>query len=129
MGHLVGDRLLIEVGRRLTTCARTVDTLARTGHDQVARIGGDEFVLLLEDIHHDIDAIRVAERVHQELAEPFPIDGQNVRTSASIGITGSDSRYKLAEDMLRDADTALIAPKQPGNHAPDGSIQRCTIWR
>ena len=73
LGHQVGDKLLIEVARRLSACARKVDTIARIPGDHVARIGGDEFVMLLEDLASPEDAVRVAERIHGALSEPFSL--------------------------------------------------------
>jgi len=114
LGHGVGDRLLVEVGMRLTACAREIDTLARPGIDQVARIGGDEFVLLLEGIGGDADALRVANRVHEALAKPFDLEGHEVCTFVSIGVTVSRGSYERADDILRDADTALYQAKGAG---------------
>ncbi|MDV7401260.1 GGDEF domain-containing protein, partial [Arthrospira platensis SPKY1] len=79
-GHPVGDQLLREVAHRLQMCLKSTDTLAR--------IGGDEFMVLLEGIHSADDAGRVAERLLQALGtEPFYLFGNTVHTRASIGIT------------------------------------------
>jgi diguanylate cyclase (GGDEF)-like protein/PAS domain S-box-containing protein len=114
LGHQVGDKLLIEVARRLSTCARKVDTIARIPGDHVARIGGDEFVMLLEDLILPEDALRVAERIHGALAEPFNLGGHELVARGSIGIATSDAGYSRPEDVLRDADTALYQAKQEG---------------
>ena len=106
LGHLVGDELLIEASRRLQTCLRTGDTLAR--------FGGDEFVILLRDIQGIQDAQDVAERIQQLLSAPFELANQKLFTSASIGITLGTRQYKQPEDLLRDADTAMYQAKAEG---------------
>jgi diguanylate cyclase (GGDEF)-like protein/PAS domain S-box-containing protein len=114
LGHQVGDRLLIEVARRLSACARKVDTIARIPGDHVARIGGDEFVMLLEDLASPEDALRVAERIHGALAEPFSLGGHDLVARGSIGIATSDANYSRPDEVLRDADIALYQAKQAG---------------
>jgi diguanylate cyclase (GGDEF)-like protein/PAS domain S-box-containing protein len=105
-GHQAGDELLIEVARRLERCVRPSDTLAR--------LGGDEFTILLEDIASEIDATRIADRIQKELSVPFSVHGQEVFSSASVGIALSSSRYQRPEDMLRDADIAMYRAKSGG---------------
>ena len=114
LGHQVGDKLLIEVARRLAACARKVDTIARIPGDHVARIGGDEFVMLLEDLAAPEDALRVADRIHAALAEPFGLGAPRSGRPGSIGIATSDAGYSRPEEVLRDADTALYQAKQAG---------------
>lgn len=106
LGHLTGDRLLIEIANRLKLCLRQSDT--------VARLGGDEFTILLPDIEDSSDAIRVAERIQEELRLPFALDANEVFTSASIGITLSTTGYDCAENVLRDADIAMYRAKSQG---------------
>ncbi len=106
LGHLIGDRLLNEIARRLELCLRQSDT--------VARLGGDEFIILLPDIEDSSDPIRVAERIKEELQLPFDLDGNEVFTSVSIGITLSTTDYNRAEDVLRDADIAMYRAKSKG---------------
>lgn len=106
LGHGVGDQLLVAIARKLERCLRAGDT--------VARLGGDEFAILLNDITHFDDAIRVAERVLHELKLPFNLAGHEVFTTASIGIALSNNRYQAAEDVLRDADTAMYRAKADG---------------
>lgn len=106
LGHFKGDRLLVEVARRLQGCLRQSDT--------VARLGGDEFSILLDETNGMHSAVHVAERIHEVLAEPFVIDGNELTTSASIGIALSDVRYNDPEDLLRDADTAMYRAKALG---------------
>ncbi len=76
-GHLEGDRLLTMVASRLSACARATDT--------VARLGGDEFAILVEDATDDATTDRLIERIHEQLAFPFAITGQDVHVSASVG--------------------------------------------
>ncbi|MDQ3802732.1 MAG: EAL domain-containing protein [Acidobacteriota bacterium] len=106
LGHAAGDRLLVEVARRLETCMRPTDT--------VARLGGDEFAVLLDGLDSNEDAVRVAERVQEELARPLYLDGHEVYTTASIGITICTAYYDDPENILRDADTAMYYAKENG---------------
>jgi diguanylate cyclase (GGDEF)-like protein/PAS domain S-box-containing protein len=106
LGHLVGDRLLIHTAERLRTCLRSSDT--------IARLGGDEFAILLEEIQEPDRAVQVAERIQKVLAQPFYIDGNEIFTSASIGITLGHQRYQQAEELLRDADMAMYHAKLNG---------------
>src|SRR5258708_4014893 len=106
LGHLIGDELLTAVARRLERCVRPGDT--------VARLGGDEFTVLLDDIEDPSDATRVADRIQHELNLPFTLSGQEVFTSASIGIALSHGRYERPDDMLRDADIAMYRAKALG---------------
>ena len=106
LGHTIGDRLLVAIARRLEVFLRTVDT--------VARIGGDEFVILLEEIRGPEDAKRVATRIQEELALPFFPNDHKVFTSVSIGIVISTTEYDRPEDILRDADIAMYRAKAKG---------------
>lgn len=106
LGHLIGDRLLVEIAQRLAKCLRPEDT--------VARLGGDEFTVLLEDIDDPSDATRVAERIHQELEAPCLLDGHEIYTSVSIGIALSTTGYSEPDQILRDADTAMYRAKAKG---------------
>lgn len=106
LGHAVGDRLLMEIANRLTECLRPGDTLAR--------LGGDEFVILLEGFEELNTVTGVADRVQRELAKPFSLNGQEICTTASIGIALSLAGYNNAEDLLRDADTAMYRAKAQG---------------
>jgi len=105
-GHIIGDDLLILIARRLQICVRSVDT--------IARFGGDEFVILIEDISDIIDAIDVAERILKELESPFKLNGQEVVISVSIGIVQSTLGYENEQDFLRDADIASYRAKENG---------------
>jgi diguanylate cyclase (GGDEF)-like protein/PAS domain S-box-containing protein len=106
LGHAVGDQLLKAIARRLLTFLRPGDT--------VARLGGDEFAILANDMEETSDATRIAERIHEELSRPFDLGGYEVFTTASIGIALSTTKYDRAEDVLRDADTAMYRAKSQG---------------
>ena len=107
LGHLMGDELLKIVAKRLQNCLRTGDT--------VARLGGDEFAILLEEIKDYADATYVAERIKNQLQQPFQLNDYEVFSSASIGITYSvSSAYKRPEELLRDADAAMYHAKASG---------------
>ena len=106
LGHNVGDLLLIESARRLTTCVRSEDT--------VARLGGDEFVILLEELEVPTDYIRVADRIQHELALPCDLEGHKVFISVSMGIVLVRASYERPEDILRDADIAMYRAKGQG---------------
>ena len=105
LGHLVGDRLLMAVAKRLEAALRPGDT--------VARIGGDEFTLLLDDIGDVHGASIVAERVQESLSAPFVVDGRELYASASIGIA-LVTPDRAPEDVVRDADVAMYRAKAQG---------------
>jgi diguanylate cyclase (GGDEF)-like protein/PAS domain S-box-containing protein len=107
LGHFVGDRLLSAIVARLVGTLRASDTLAR--------FGGDEFTVLLEDVEDAAEAVRVAERVQEVLARPLKVDSYEIVTSASIGIVVAPvSSYAQPERVLRDADTAMYRAKAQG---------------
>jgi diguanylate cyclase (GGDEF)-like protein/PAS domain S-box-containing protein len=115
LGHVVGDQLLVALARRLEGCLRASDLVARVNTEHtIARLGGDEFTILLEDIRDVSDALRVAERVQETVAQPFALNGQEVFTTASIGIATSATHYDSPEVVLRDADTAMYRAKSKG---------------
>jgi diguanylate cyclase (GGDEF)-like protein len=107
LGHEAGDLLLTVVAQRLGRCLRPEDTLAR--------FGGDEFVVLLGDVGDPDEAVRVAERITEELRRPFVLEGRSLFASASIGIGTGDARTKTTDDLLRDADTAMYRAKESGD--------------
>ncbi len=106
LGHPAGDLLLQSVARVLRTVLRPSDT--------VARMGGDEFTILLDEVTEEASASQVAERVLAELGQPFLVGAQEVFTTASIGIAFSSTGYEDPEDLLRDADTAMYRAKSQG---------------
>lgn len=106
IGQNDADKLLIQVSERLVGCIRSCDTLAR--------VGGDEFGCLLDDIRDVSNAMRVAQRFQHVLAKPFTIGDREVFVTASIGISSSITGYKRAEDAMRDAGTATARAKKLG---------------
>ena len=115
LGHEAGDRFLAAIASRLERSVRTVDTVGRVNSEvTVARLGGDEFTILLENVRHASDAVRVAERIQHCLKQAFELDGRQLFTSASIGIATSETAYSNAQDLLRDADTAMYRAKALG---------------
>ncbi|MGH9502234.1 MAG: putative bifunctional diguanylate cyclase/phosphodiesterase [Terriglobales bacterium] len=119
LGHKVGDEVLVQIGHRLTISLREVDTIARpvlgpAKDDTLARLGGDEYTILLEDIRNPSDAIRVAERLQSRLAVPFTVQGYEIVVNASVGIALSTPACAHAEDLLRDANIAMYRAKRAG---------------
>ncbi|MCP4896132.1 MAG: EAL domain-containing protein [bacterium] len=108
LGHIKGDRLLRSIATRLESALRPSDT--------VARFGGDEFVILIEDIVDIRSATAVAQRVHQEFSAPFDLGGIEIFAGISIGIAVWSDRYESPEDLLRDADTAMYRAKAAGRN-------------
>jgi diguanylate cyclase (GGDEF)-like protein/PAS domain S-box-containing protein len=106
LGHKIGDLLLIESARRLSTCLR--------GEDTVARLGGDEFVILLEDIPDATDVTRIANRIQADLALPCDLEGHKVFVSVSMGMVQNAEGYEQPDDVLRDADIAMYRAKGQG---------------
>ena len=106
LGHQLGDVLLTAVSERLQGCLRLENT--------VARFGGDEFTVLLEEVANPNEAVRVAERILETFRSPFVLDGREVVVTASIGIALGTASTKNSEDLLRDADTAMYRAKGQG---------------
>jgi PAS domain S-box-containing protein len=126
LGHDAGDQLLVQTARRIEHTLRATDTVARfttpspaedrprVSGTTIARFGGDEFGVILGGIRHPSDATRVAERILHVLGSAFEVNGQEVFVGASVGIALSASGYARADDMVRDADTALSRAKSTG---------------
>ncbi|QJT09088.1 EAL domain-containing protein [Oceanidesulfovibrio marinus] len=106
LGHDIGDDLLASVAAILQESIRGMDT--------VARFGGDEFAILLEDIDAPREAVKIARRILKDISTPFHLKGHEVFTSASIGIVLVTEGYERAESILRDADTAMYRAKEHG---------------
>jgi diguanylate cyclase (GGDEF)-like protein len=106
LGHPTGDQLLVAFARRLESHLHPGNTLAR--------IGGDEFAVLLEEIESLQDAIHLAEKVQIELENNFQLENNNIYLNASIGIVLATKDYRQPEHILRDADTAMYQAKAKG---------------
>lgn len=115
LGHESGDELLRQIGRRLRAVLRVSDSIARdAGGHMAARFGGDEFVVLLEDLASPQDATAIADRLLLALAEPFELAGRKIASTASMGVVISTDVYATPHDLLRDADTAMYEAKSAG---------------
>ncbi len=106
LGHLAGDEVLQQVALRLLDCVRHPD--------MVARLAGDEFAILLEEVESSADATAVAQRVMDALAVPMLAGGKELQVAASVGIAMGEPHYRTADELLRDADIALYRSKQLG---------------
>ncbi len=106
LGHQAGDQVLIATAERIQRSVREVDS--------VARLSGDEFAVLLDGIHDLHDALRVVERLEQDLRAPFLVDEQELFLTASLGLALSEDGYERPEHLLRDADIAMYRAKSRG---------------
>lgn len=114
LGHEAGDQLLIEIGRRMTACLGSGDCAALAGSYVAARMGGDEFVVLVEQPQGVAAASAIADALLKALATPYMLGTYSLSTTASIGITTSDLGYHTADEVIRDADTAMYHAKAAG---------------
>lgn len=122
LGHAAGDRLLVAFSERLAATVRRDDVVSRMSSrgepaaepNTLARFGGDEFVILLDDIREPIDAVRVAERIQAMAAEPLQLGAEEVFASPSIGVAVSSGEHRSADELLRDADLAMYRAKASG---------------
>ena len=105
-GHATGDLLIKEVSNRLRACMRSDGT--------IARMGGDEFTVLVEDVTDPSDAVRVAERIQSSLTRPFLLEKLEIFKSASIGIALASSETPATEAVLQNADIAMYRAKSQG---------------
>jgi diguanylate cyclase (GGDEF)-like protein/PAS domain S-box-containing protein len=107
LGHVAGDRVLLEVAKRLATSIRVSDT--------AARFGGDEFAVLLEDITGPEEVLDTAERVVERLLEPLHIEGKEIVVRASLGLSILDHQFMVnADELIRNADAAMYIAKRDG---------------
>lgn len=136
LGHEVGDQLLQAISHRLESTLRGSDLAARGEVEHTSgRIGGDEFVVLLEGVSTAEEAARAAGRLQQILGESHCLAGHELVSTASVGAVVYSPRYDRAEDMLRDADTAMYRAKRAGRdqvvvfdeHMHDEAMERLEI--
>jgi diguanylate cyclase (GGDEF)-like protein len=107
LGHLLGDLLLVEFADRIRQISRSIDS--------VARFGGDEFSILLEEIEDHKDTVSFADRILESLnTNPFVLGGKEIFVNVSIGIVFGNANYDLPDTILRDADTAMYQAKAKG---------------
>jgi PAS domain S-box-containing protein len=128
VGHAAGDELLKTIANRLMACLRRTDSLSRpiagnsdahaplgdAGPHTVARMGGDEFTLILDGLRRPADATIVAERLLTAIAQPINFNGHEMRMAASIGIVNASASYENSQELLRDADSAMYVAKSTG---------------
>jgi diguanylate cyclase (GGDEF)-like protein len=125
LGHEAGDRLLVDVARRIEERLRAADTLAR--------LDGDTFAVLLQDVEQDADTVRVARRIRENLGRPFVVAGWPRPTTASVGIAISDEARSRVEDLVHDAEAALRRARARGGadeHVfdPVTDIEPAAVW-
>ncbi len=106
LGHQAGDALLVGIAQRLEESLRPSDTLAR--------FGGDEFAVLVEDINSIEDGVMIAQRIQQQLSAPFFINGKNLYISVSIGVTDTSAPGADSDSILHDVDIAMYLAKEKG---------------
>ena len=106
LGHAAGDKLLVDVSRRISSCVRATDT--------VARLGGDEFTVILVDLDHEHNAITVANKIIDFVSEPIDIDGQQANVGASIGIAVFPDDGDSYDTITKYADVAMYQSKESG---------------
>jgi len=109
LGHDAGDQVLVQFAQRLRACVREVDT--------VARQGGDEFIVLLTELHNGQDAQQVADKIVAAIAAPFAVNGAPLAVAASIGVAVYPDDDEDIEALVEKADLAMYAAKQRGKGA------------
>jgi len=142
LGHSAGDDLLIQIAQRLAASLRGVDTVSRSragitaqtpaDDNTLARPGGDEFVILAEELRDPSDTIRMSERIQKRLAIPFKVNSHEIVISASVGIVFSGSTNTQASDVLRDAEIAMYRAKRAGKarcEVFDSAMQAVAVQR
>ncbi|HVI10740.1 MAG TPA: EAL domain-containing protein, partial [Candidatus Binatia bacterium] len=121
LGHNAGDALLLQISQRLTTSLRRADTVSRaqlraaetSADSTLARPGGDEFAVLVEELRDVSSAVRVAERIQEKLSEPFELAGRQIVITASIGVAFGNPDSS-ADDLMRNAEIAMYRAKHTG---------------
>ncbi|MDA8415063.1 MAG: EAL domain-containing protein [Desulfobacteraceae bacterium] len=121
LGHDMGDELLRLTAERLLSCLRGSDGIARVNEENsansvVSRLGGDEFIILLNEIAHDTDASLVARRLLKAFEQPFSLNGNDVHITASIGISLYPADGETSEELLKCADIAMYHTKAHGKN-------------
>ncbi len=119
LGHAMGDLLLVEAAARLNNALRQFDEVARITiekgtQDTVARFGGDEFAVLIEDFHNLQEVISIVQRLQVALSAPYVLGSQKAYSTASIGVALGNDSYQNPEEILRDADIAMYRAKHDG---------------
>jgi diguanylate cyclase (GGDEF)-like protein/PAS domain S-box-containing protein len=114
LGHNVGDELLRQIAARLKSYVRSRDEMFDKRLQMAARLGGDEFVVVLNNLHRDDEAELVAQRILDELSQPYEIGPHRLRSTASIGIVTTEHMAEDADSILRDADIAMYEAKRQG---------------
>ncbi|MEO7672669.1 MAG: bifunctional diguanylate cyclase/phosphodiesterase [Pyrinomonadaceae bacterium] len=104
LGHTIGDKVLVIAAKRFVRMLNAADT--------VARIGGDEFAIILRDLSSVAKAQKVARRIYQSLTQPFSLSGNKISIDLNIGIAPCDAEYDTPEEILRDADIAMHYAKE-----------------
>jgi diguanylate cyclase (GGDEF)-like protein/PAS domain S-box-containing protein len=120
LGHSVGDELLKQISSRLKAAVREGDT--------VARVGGDEFTIVLQDLQRKDDAAVVAEKVLRKVAEPAQVGGHRLYVTTSIGITTFPEDGEDAETLLKNADNAMYRAKAEGRNTYHISTEELSRW-
>jgi diguanylate cyclase (GGDEF)-like protein/PAS domain S-box-containing protein len=109
LGHSVGDKLLQSIAKRLVDCGRASDTISRQG--------GDEFVVLLSEVHRSEDAAIAASRMLMAVAEAHSVDEHELHVTTSIGVSVYPDDGEDAETLIKNADTAMYQAKENGRHS------------
>lgn len=112
LGHATGDKLLVAMAERLKHNVRNIDIVSL--NTVIARFGGDEFAILLDNIKEGNFAMAIANRLKGILSRPFNINGKEIYTTVSIGVAISANTYEHPEEILRDADMAMYQAKESG---------------
>lgn len=112
-GQEIGNQLLLSMAQRLSNCFRSADTVARFS-EMIARFGGDEFAILLEDIKNEDDILKIAKRILEDLSQPYNLIEGEIFASSSIGIAIIKPGYESPQSLIHDADIAMYQAKSNG---------------